>query len=74
MKLPNILIVGKNDVLPKVGETRYQEHHFKGEDIGVAWTNKRVWVCLDGQSIFRAKLFNGKLMIEFTEPLIKGTK
>src|SRR5437899_817101 len=38
----------------------YQEHHFKAEDVGVAWNGNRIWVCLDGAALLRAKLFDGK--------------
>jgi hypothetical protein len=52
----------------------YHEYHFQG-DIGVAFEefNKgarytKIWICLDGASLLRAKLFNGKLLVEFTPP------
>lgn len=48
----------------------YVEQHWnKGlVDVGVAYTDDRVWVCLNGRSLLRAKLWDGKLQIEFTPP------
>jgi len=47
----------------------YKEHHFQQvEDVGVAWCYNRVWVCLNGVSLFRAKVMNEKLFVEFTPP------
>ena len=52
----------------------YQEHHFKKvDDVGVAWNDDRVWVCLNGVALFRAKVISagqqkGMLMVEFTKP------
>lgn len=44
----------------------YEEHHFQNvEDIGIAWDGRRVWVCLNGQSLFRAKIINGALFTEY---------
>lgn len=44
----------------------YEEHHFqKVEDVGVAWDGRRVWVCLNGVTLFRAKIINGALFTEF---------
>ena len=43
----------------------YQEYHHQNiSDIGVAFNEDRVWVCLDGVTLFRAKA-TGKVM--FTE-------
>ena len=46
------------------------EHHFQNvDDVGVAWTYNRVWVCINGQSVFRAKVKpDGTLMTEFHMP------
>ena len=51
----------------------YQEHHFHDKllDIGVAWDGTRVWVCLNGIALLRAKInpiTKNNLMIEFTPP------
>ncbi len=44
----------------------YEEHHIYGIlDVGIAWNHDRVWVCLDGASTFRAKIYNGKLWVDF---------
>ncbi|MGH9429630.1 MAG: hypothetical protein ACRD2L_25370 [Terriglobia bacterium] len=50
-------------------ELEYQEHHFEPQgDVGVAWNNNRLWVCLDGAALFRAKVIDGKLFVSFTPP------
>ena len=37
----------------KAEKQGYQEHHFQNvEDIGVAWNDNRVWVCMDGACLF----------------------
>ena len=43
------------------------EHHFrKIDDVGIAWSENRIWVCFNGQAVFRAKVWpDGKLQIEF---------
>ena len=47
----------------------YEEHHFQNvDDIGVAFDGTRVWVCINGASLLRAKFMLGKLLIEFTPP------
>ena len=47
----------------------YQEHHFQNpEDVGVAWNHDRVWVCLNGASLLRAKVVGGRLFVEFYRP------
>lgn len=60
------LIARLNKLEAKWQETKalqeYQEYHFQG-DVGVAWTDNRLWVCIDGQSLFRAKIMKGKLFI-----------
>ena len=51
---------------------KYEEHHWqKVEDVGVAWNENRVWVCLNGGALFRAKVMGGKLWVEFTPPMEK---
>jgi hypothetical protein len=40
-------------------------HHTNLYDIGVAYNEDRVWVCLDGVSLFRAKAVGGKLLSEY---------
>lgn len=52
-----------------ISEREYVEQHWQNiEDIGVAFTDDRVWVCMNGRSLLRAKLWGGKLYIEFTPP------
>lgn len=47
----------------------YQEHHFQNvEDIGVAFDGTRVWVCINGVSLLRAKWMQGKLQVEYNPP------
>lgn len=48
----------------------YEEHHFQNiEDVGVAFDENRIWVCINGQATLRAKLMpNGKLFIEYYKP------
>lgn len=49
--------------------TPYQEHHFTNpQDVGVAFNHDRIWVCLNGQALLRAKWICGKLLVEFTPP------
>lgn len=49
-----------------------EEYHFQDvEDVGIAWDvdTRRVWVCINGQSVFRAKVFaDGLMLAEYTEP------
>ena len=46
----------------------YEERHYSEnvEDIGVAFDGTHIWVCLNGLSLLRAKVFQGKLLIEYT--------
>lgn len=46
---------------------RYEEHHFlKVEDVGVAFNHDRIWVCINGAALLRAKVMVGdKLFIEY---------
>ncbi len=47
----------------------YEEYHFEDvKDIGVAFDGCRVWVCLNGIALLRAKNFAGGLSVEFYEP------
>jgi len=50
----------------------YTEHHFQDvKHVGVAWDKdtKRVWVCLNGVALLRAKVQgDSTLMIEFYDP------
>ena len=49
----------------------YEEHHFQNvEDIGVAFDSKRVWVCINGIALLRAKIFGDRLFVEFYNPNI----
>ncbi len=44
----------------------YQEYHHQNvDDIGVAFNEDRVWVCLDGVSLFRAKAYQGRMLTEY---------
>ena len=44
----------------------YQEYHHQDvKDIGVAFNENRVWVCLDGVSLFRAKAMGTKMFTEY---------
>ncbi len=44
----------------------YQEYHHRNvNDVGVAFNENRVWVCIDGVSLFRGKAFNTKLLTEY---------
>ncbi len=37
---------------------KYQEHHYEGmKDVGIAWNTDRIWVCLDGQTLLRIKIY-----------------
>lgn len=54
-------------------DIKYQEHHFHTNllDVGVAWDSTRVWVCLNGIALLRAKinpLTKETLLVEFTPP------
>jgi hypothetical protein len=40
-------------------------HHDIDGDIGVAYNEDRVWVCIDGVSLFRAQAVGGKLLSEY---------
>jgi hypothetical protein len=47
----------------------YNEFHLQNaEDIGVAWNGRRIWICINGVSLFRAKIMDGQFMIEFNPP------
>ena len=41
------------------------EKHFSAEDVGVAYDATHVWVCINGISIFRAKIYQGKFFAGF---------
>ena len=44
----------------------YQEyHHQYVKDVGVAFNEDRVWVCLNGVSLFRAKAMNNSMFTEY---------
>jgi hypothetical protein len=44
----------------------YQEHHHQNiKDVGVAFNEDRVWVCLDGVSLFRAKAVGTHMFTEY---------
>jgi hypothetical protein len=44
----------------------YQEHHHQNVcDIGVAFNENRVWVCLDGVSLFRAMAAGKQMFTEY---------
>lgn len=55
-----------------LGATRrkYEEHHFGNvEDVGIAFNEDRIWVCINGQATLRAKLIpGGKLFVEYYKP------
>lgn len=47
----------------------YQEEHFQYvSDVGIAFNHDRIWVCINGESILRAKWMNGKLQVEYHKP------
>ena len=47
----------------------YEEHHFeKVEDVGVAFNHDRIWVCLNGVALLRAKWIGTRLFVEYYEP------
>lgn len=49
---------------------KYEEHHFQDvEDVGVAFNYDRIWVCLNGVALLRAKWIDGKLFVEFNKPI-----
>ncbi len=51
------------------GIIRYEEHHLKPELVaGIAWNHDRVWFCVDGLAVFRAKVVDGKLVPEYNKP------
>ncbi len=44
----------------------YVEYHYlPGIDFGLAYNNSRVWVCMDGVSLFRAEAVGDKLISEY---------
>ena len=44
----------------------YQEfHHQNIKDVGVAFNEDRVWVCLDGVALFRAKAMGTQMLTEY---------
>ena len=47
----------------------YEEHHFQNiEDVGVAFDGIRIWVCLNGVALLRAKVFPEGLSVEYYKP------
>jgi hypothetical protein len=47
----------------------YQEfHHQNVGDVGVAFNEDRVWMCLNGVALFRAKAVGHKMFTEYYEP------
>lgn len=49
----------------------YQEHHVPAEDVGVAWNSNRIWVCVDGVALLRAKIVNGQFIVNFDDTALK---
>ena len=50
--------------------TPYESHDF-AEDLivtGIAWNHDRVWFHVNGLSVFRAKVIDGKLTVEYNKP------
>ena len=48
-----------------------EEHHFQNiEDVGIAWDefSGRVWVCINGECVFRSKPMKDKFLMEFNDP------
>ena len=41
------------------------ERHFNAEDVGIAYDANHIWVCVDGVSLFRAKVMGGKFFATF---------
>jgi hypothetical protein len=47
----------------------YQEfHHQNVGDVGVAFNEDRVWMCLNGVPLFRAKAAGHKMFTEYYDP------
>ncbi|KKN65190.1 hypothetical protein LCGC14_0483660 [marine sediment metagenome] len=48
----------------------YEEHQFADGLIvvGMAWSHDRVWFCINGLSVFRAKVVRGRLVPEYNKP------
>ena len=47
----------------------YEEHHYSNvKDVGIAFDGQRVWVCIDGVAVLRAKDFPDGLSVEFYPP------
>jgi hypothetical protein len=47
----------------------YQEfHHQNVGDVGVAFNEDRVWMCLNGVALFRAKAVGHKMFTEYYDP------
>lgn len=46
----------------------YQEHHFNIgiEDVGVAFNNDRIWVCVNGVALLRARVIGDKFFVSYT--------
>lgn len=45
----------------------FQEHHFQNiEDVGIAWCGNRLWICLNGGSLLRAKVQGDKFSILYS--------
>ena len=61
-----------------INKTRgYEEHHFQNvEDVGVAFDGQRIWVCLNGAALLRAKCFPEGLSVEYRNPTqeVGGTR
>lgn len=44
----------------------YQEHHHRDvADVGIAFDDNRIWVCLDGAALFRAKAQGVQMFTEY---------
>jgi hypothetical protein len=47
----------------------YQEfHHQNIADVGVAFNENRVWMCLNGVALFRAKAMGNQMFTEYYDP------
>ncbi len=48
----------------------YEEHSFSTDlqVVGIAYNHDRVWFCINGLSVMRAKIHEGRLVIEYIVP------
>lgn len=59
-----------SDKPDKVTPVPYEQHYFTKDllGVGIAWNHNRVWFCINGLSVMRAMVHDGKLVVHYDKP------